>query len=65
MRRNKVLNNQAEKHFNNGENVILITGRIFNLIINKDKYKTFEEAVKLFTYYYVVEGWSINFYKTN
>ena len=57
--------NQAKKHFNKGENVILITGRIFSHVINKDKYKTFEEAVKVFDYYYVMTGWKIDFYKTN
>ena len=57
--------NQAKKHFNNGENVILITGIIFSHVINNDKYNNFEEAVKNFTYYYVVEGWKIEFYKTN
>ena len=56
---------QAKKHFNNGGNVILITGRIFRKVINKDKYETFEEAIKVFDYYYVMPGWKIEFYKTN
>ena len=56
---------QAKKYFNNGGNVILITGIIFSKVINKDKYKTFEEAVKVFDYYYVMTGWKIDFYKTN
>ena len=56
--------NQAKKHFNNGENVILITGRIFSQVINNNKYNTFEEALKVFTYYYVIEGCKIEFYKT-
>ena len=55
--------NQAKKHFNKGENVILIAGIIFSQVINKDKYETFEEAIKVFYYYYVMPGWKIDFYK--
>ena len=55
--------NQAKKHFNKGENVILISGIIFSQVINKDKHETFEEAIKVFDYYYVMPGWKIDFYK--